>query len=257
MYLKVASSLPVMIPTPPPGGPIVSTTAAAGVSGLGRRRVVRIRVPIVVRPVRGRGVGAVSMVQDPCDCFYPIAGVPDSVANPNNKPQCDPTTGIAPACHGVDEPPCSGIPYGAPGYTQCLQNASVLAASDASNVGGQASADATTAAFNALIKSVPAPAAAAATPPATPPAAKRAKVAAPAPPASSSSVPPAASSSTVPPAASSSLPAATTPAAGTTTAGPLSFLTGSISLFGFQIPVLLVGGVAIVGVMMLSGGKKR
>ena len=254
MYLKVASSLPVMIPNPPPGGPVVASTAAAGMSGLGRRRAVRIRVPIVVRPVR-RGVGAVTMVQDPCDCYYPIAGVPDSVANPNNKPQCDPATGIAPACAGQDEPPCSGIPYGAPGYTQCLQSASVLAASDAANVGGQASADAVTASFNALIKSVPAPAAAAATPPATPPAAKRAKVAAPAP-ASSSSVPPAASPTTTAPAASS-LPAATTPAAGTTAAGPLSFLTGSISLFGFQIPVLLVGGVAIVGVMMLSGGGKK
>lgn len=249
MYLKVASSLPVMIPNPPPGGPIVSTTAAAGVSGLGRRRVVRIRVPIVVRPVRGRGVGAV-MVQDPCDCFYPIAGVPDSVANPNNKPQCDPTTGIAPACHGVDEPPCAGIPYGAPGYTQCLQNASVLAAFDASNVGGQASADATTASFNALIKSIPAPAAAAATPPATPPAAKRAKVAA-----------PAAVAATPTPAAAPAVPAATAPvappAAASILTGPLSFLTGSVSLFGFQIPVLLIGGVGIVGVMMLSGGGKK
>lgn len=85
--------------------------------------IVRRDSPYVLRPMRARVIpirGMGQIVQDPCNCFYPVAGVPNSVTNPNNLPQCDPTTGMAPACKGVDEPPCAGIAFGQPGYAECM-----------------------------------------------------------------------------------------------------------------------------------------
>jgi hypothetical protein len=67
-----------------------------------------------------RGLGqTTAYLQDPCDCFTPLSGIPNAIANPNGKPQCNPATGLAPGCT-QDEPPCNGIPYGAPGYAACF-----------------------------------------------------------------------------------------------------------------------------------------
>jgi len=66
----------------------------------------------------GAVVTPTGYLQDPCDCFYPLPGVSNSITNPNNKPQCDPTTGLAPGCT-QDQPPCAGIAYGQPGYAAC------------------------------------------------------------------------------------------------------------------------------------------
>jgi hypothetical protein len=57
-------------------------------------------------------------LQDPCDCFSPLSGVPNSITNPNNKPICG-ANGLAPGCT-QDEPPCEGIAYGQPGYAACF-----------------------------------------------------------------------------------------------------------------------------------------
>lgn len=75
-------------------------------------------------------------LQDPCDCYQPLAGVPASITNPNNKPQCDPVTGLAPGCT-QDEPPCEGIAYGQPGYAACFAaqgESSAAAAQQARNL---------------------------------------------------------------------------------------------------------------------------
>ena len=81
--------------------------------------MVRAGTPYVLKRRRPRGMGQTSAyLQDPCDCFYPLPGVSNAITNPNNKPQCDPTTGLAPGCT-QDEPPCEGIAYGQPGYAAC------------------------------------------------------------------------------------------------------------------------------------------
>ena len=83
--------------------------------------MVRVGTPYVLRrriALRPRGMGqTTAYLQDPCDCFQPLSGVPNSVANPNNKPQCG-ANGLAPGCT-QDEPPCNGIAYGQPGYAEC------------------------------------------------------------------------------------------------------------------------------------------
>lgn len=96
--------------------------------------ILRARSPYVLRRRRGMSAGqpgstgtaillsgrgaAAAPLQDPCACFYPLPGVPLAQTNPNNVPQCNPVTGLAPGCT-VDEPPCGGIAYGAPGYAAC------------------------------------------------------------------------------------------------------------------------------------------
>jgi hypothetical protein len=47
------------------------------------------------------------------------------------------------------------------------------------------------------------------------------------------------------------------PTTPTTSSSPLSFLMGDISIFGFNVPVLLVAAVAIGGVWILTSGGKR
>ena len=63
-----------------------------------------------------RGMGAAQA--NPCACQYPLPGVTPIPGIPN----CDPNSGLAPGCSAAQQavPFCSGIPYGQPGYTQCL-----------------------------------------------------------------------------------------------------------------------------------------
>jgi len=118
--------------------------------------ILRARTAYVLR----RGMSAV--VNDPCDCYYPLPGV---VAQNPNLPQCDPATGLAPTCKGQDQPVCAGIAYGAPGYTQCLQAQVPLTQYNAANIEGAVpgSTAAQLASLASLIASVPVPPAAAST----------------------------------------------------------------------------------------------
>lgn len=64
-----------------------------------------------------RGMGQA----DPCACQYQLPGV---TLIPN-LPLCNPATGTAPSCTAAEgnAPFCAGIPYGQPGYAQCIANA--------------------------------------------------------------------------------------------------------------------------------------
>lgn len=72
-------------------------------------------VRVAMRNIHGLG----ATETNPCACQWPVAGVTPIPGLPN----CDPTTGGASGCtqQEVDVPFCSGIPYGQPGYVQCLE----------------------------------------------------------------------------------------------------------------------------------------
>lgn len=191
-----------------------------------------------------RGMGA-AYLQDPCDCFYSIPGVPDSVTNPNNKPKCDPVTGLAPGCT-IDEPPCGGIAFGQPGYAECVQSQTTgpLAALIAKN-SAAAGIDYSAASDYAPLLAAAKAAAPKASPPAGTPTPK---------PAAQSNAPNPARVTTktsTPAAAQSNAPnAATAPAILAPASG--GFLTGT--LLGFPTWAVL-GVAAIGGIALFSGGR--
>lgn len=65
-----------------------------------------------------RGMGAAQA--NPCACQYPLPGVTPIPGIPN----CDPNSGLAPGCSAAQQatPFCSGIPFGQPGYSECLSS---------------------------------------------------------------------------------------------------------------------------------------
>jgi hypothetical protein len=81
--------------------------------------------PTMMVPARSgyrfrRGMSAAPQA-NPCACQYLLPGVPPIPG----LPTCDPTTGTAPSCSAAqgNAPFCAGIPYGQPGYAQCIQEA--------------------------------------------------------------------------------------------------------------------------------------
>lgn len=206
-----------------------------------RTNTVYVRTPAIpLRRVYSRGMGAV--VQDPCACFFPLAGVPTSMTNPNNLPQCDPNTGLATSCQGVDRPPCAGIAFGQPGYTACVQNATSPSNPQAAQEISNAATMGIT--YNPAAEAAPliAAAAAAEAPAPTP---------APAPSAPAQSNAPNAA------VVSQGVAQSNAPNAGLMTPQAVTAaLPSTGTLFGIPTTWLLIGGAVVVGGLLLFGGKR-
>jgi hypothetical protein len=269
MYLAIARTPAVVSAPPTPAGgtvpgpssglgfvPRVSRTSAG-------KSVLHIPIPqFIYQFPRGMGQAAQA---NPCACYWPLPGV----APTPGLPACN-SSGCAPSCSAQQcaTPFCSGIPYGQPGYTECL-----AATAQAYSVEEPQAA----ASINTFISTLPASIAKpASTPAAAPPATSSATPPA-APPATPPATPPAA-----PPAGSSGAPANPSASAcasmgGTTNASGqcvmpagyvsssasggasmFSWLEDTVSLFGFSVPVWGLGLAAIAGVWAISSmGKGR
>lgn len=182
---------------------------------------------------RRRGMGAAGQT-DPCACQYKLPGV-TLIAG---LPLCDPTTGTAPGCSAAEgnAPFCGGIPYGQPGYADCISAAeatTTVGAIGPSQIVSPAS-------YNAILASLPPP-------PAAPSAPAQSNAPSPAPVSSSSSAP-----------AQSNAPApsyASTPVLAMAP-GCFGFFSGEPCLGPVGLYSLLAAGGVVFGAMALMGGHR-
>jgi hypothetical protein len=236
MYLEIAST-PAVIAAPPK--PANGSTPSTAAPGLGQyRRALRIPVPRLVFPVGGRGMGNIAWgtrsrgvgatQTNPCACYWPLPGV----APTPGLPACN-SQGCAPSCSAQQcaTPFCSGIPYGQPGYTECL-----AATAQAYSVEEPQAASSITQFISTLpasvVKSSATPAAS--TPAATPP--------------------------------SSGGAVSNGPATGVVVGGSVpsssawtsafSWLEDTVSIFGYAVPVGAFGLAAVAGVWVVSSMGK-
>jgi hypothetical protein len=264
MYLEIASTPAVIAAPPKPANGSTPSTAAAGLGQY--RRALRIPVPRLVFPVGGRGMGNIAWgtrsrgvgatQTNPCACYWPLPGV----APTPGLPACN-SQGCAPSCSAQQcaTPFCSGIPYGQPGYTECL-----AATAQAYSVEEPQAASSITQFISTLpasvVKSSATPAAStpAATPPVTPPSN----------PPSTSTAPPVTPPSTGGAGSSGGSGGAVSngPATGVVAGGSVpsssdwtsafSWLENSVSIFGYAVPVWALGLAAVAGVWAVSSMGK-
>jgi hypothetical protein len=209
--------------------------------------IVRRGSPFVVSRRAGyaarRGMGAAGQT-DPCACQYQLPGVTPIAG----LPTCDPTTGTAPSCTAAEGnmPFCAGIPYGQPGYSQC-----VAADAASTTVGGIGTpAIVNPASYNAILASIPT----------TPPA--KSNQAAAATPAQSNAPASTSVGSSNP---SQTVVQSNAPAPSTVTptpalassAGCFGFFAGEPCLGPIGLYTLLTGGAAVVVLMLMFGGHHR
>jgi hypothetical protein len=179
------------------------------------------------------GLGATET--NPCACQWPVAGVTPIPGLPN----CDPSTGGAPGCtqQEVDVPFCSGIPYGQPGYVQCLE-----ATEQAYSVEEPQAAQA----IATFIPTLPASVVAASTPASPTPASST-----PATTGSSTSTPVSTSTPTV---TASSTDLSATPVS---SSDPITDWLTETQVDGIPNWALLAGGLLVVWLIMESSGGRR
>jgi hypothetical protein len=275
MYLEIAST-PAVFAAPPK--PANGSTPSATSAGLGQYRgALRIPVPRFIPVPRGRGMGNIAWgtrsrgvgaaQTNPCACYWPQPGV----APTPGLPACN-SQGCAPNCSAQQcaTPFCSGIPYGQPGYTECL-----AATAQAYSVEEPQAASSITQFIATLPASVAKPATPAAAPPAATPAAAIV--------AATPSLPPATSGGPASPSPAAcaanggtmnssgqciiSAPAVSNgPATGVVAGGSVpsssdwtsafSWLENSVSVFGYSFPVWALGLAAVAGVWAVSSMGK-
>ena len=246
MYLAIAVTPDVYAAPPKPAN---GSTPASGL-GQYRRRGMRgfggfgapvLRVPIPRLVFRGMG----ATQANPCACYWPLPGV----APTPGLPACN-AQGCAPSCSSQQcaTPFCSGIPYGQPGYTECLaataQAYSVeepQAAASLNTFIATLPASITKPAAVVATPSAPVPTTPAATPPVTPP-------------QTGSAASPTQTSGPVQTAPTNG--GSSTATAVYSSSGVLSFLEGGVSLFGFSLPVWAVGLITVGGIWAISSMGK-
>lgn len=178
---------------------------------------------------------------NPCACQYLLPGVTPIP----NLPTCDPTTGTAPNCSAAEgaAPFCAGIPYGQPGYEECIEQAEATTTVGA--VGPPTPVN--PAPYQAIIASLPVPAPAPSSPtpaPSTPPPAAQ-----PSPGAAGSGV----TQQQISSAATSAPVNVSGTAAVAASPSPFAFLTDT-AIDGIPNWALLVA--AGLGLMLIFGGKR-
>jgi hypothetical protein len=184
-----------------------------------------------------RGMGAGQL----CACQDQVPGIPLIP----NLAICDPATGNAPGCSTAEQntPYCAGIPYGQPGYAQCIAAASQTTTVGA--IGPQVPVN--PAPYQAIIASLPAPPPAAPAPPA------------PSAPAQSNAPNPAPVGNSNP----TQVPVQSNAPAPTYAAPTYSTPAGCFTLFGNEpclgpvgLYTLLAGAGVLFGAMALFGGHR-
>lgn len=184
---------------------------------------------------RRRGMGSAF---NPCACQWPLPGVP---AIPNT-PMCDPATGGAPGCSAaqVAAPFCSGIPYGQPGYADCISRAA-----GTTTVGPfTTQTPVNQAPYQAILASLP--------PPPPPPA----PVAAPSPPVQSNAPNQTPVGISAPVQSNAPTPTYATPVSSVAQAC-FGFFSGEPCLGPIGMYTLLAGAAVAFGAMTLFGGHHR
>jgi hypothetical protein len=263
MYLEIASTPAVFAAPPKPANGSTPSGTSAGLGQYGR--ALRIPVPRFIPVARGRGMGNIAWgtrsrgvgaaQTNPCACYWPQPGV----APTPGLPACN-SQGCAPNCSSQQcaTPFCSGIPYGQPGYTECL-----AATAQAYSVEEPQAASSITQFIATLPASV---VKSSATPPASTPAAAPPNFPPSIPAATPAAAPPVATAAAAPPAAVSNgpatgvvvgtIPSAATPASSSDLSSAFSWLENSVSIFGYSFPVWALGLAAVAGVWAVSSMGK-
>lgn len=288
MFLRIASTPAVVAAAPKPltGGPVSSSASAAGL-GFVPRLARSPGLGFVPRVTRGPA-GPVLQIPVPAFIFrapnglgqvrVPVRGFGQSVATNPNACQyalpgltpipglaiCNPATGLPPGMTGPAPMACAGIPPGGAGYEQCMEQANQATINEGYNpyVSGvntlqaapvtAAQVASANAGYAALApQAITVAPAASASPAASTPVSQLAV-----PSGSTSYAPSVTQSSSV---NSVNTGSAATSAAPSSVGSSLSFLSDAVSVFGFDVPVWMLGlgavGVAWAVSNLGKGGR--